>query len=230
MSTARQAARDRPGWYSRRDVVTHVVWDWNGTLLDDVTACLDALNSLLVERRLPALDRASYRARFGFPVRDFYSGLGFDFVAEDFLALSREFLARYRARLAPTGLQRGALETMADLGARGLGQVVLSAMEVGLLGTMLAEYRVRPHLADFFGLPDEQSSSKTARGVEMMRELALHPAQVVIVGDTLHDVETARAIGCRCVLFSGGHQSRDRFPHDEVTVIDDLGDLRRALA
>ena len=47
----------------------HVIWDWNGTLVDDVAATLAAVNRMLSARGMPALDIVRYREVFDFPVR-----------------------------------------------------------------------------------------------------------------------------------------------------------------
>lgn len=48
-----------------------ILWDWNGTLLDDVTLCVDALNRLLARYGYPQrYDHDQYRAIFGFPYRN----------------------------------------------------------------------------------------------------------------------------------------------------------------
>ena len=58
---------------------THVIWDWNGTLLDDATACVAAINALLERRLLPQVTHQQYLDIFDFPVRNYYLQLGFDF-------------------------------------------------------------------------------------------------------------------------------------------------------
>ncbi len=206
-------------------MIRHIIWDWNGTLLDDVDCCVDTLNVLLAARGMPAVSRDMYRARFGFPVKDFYLGLGFDFGAEDFGALSHEFIADYRVRVAASQLGAGALALLRDLQAGGIGHVVLSAMERTLLGDMLQDYGVRPLLKAFHGTADLRAGSKVEVGVAAMRELGFSPDEVLLVGDTLHDHETAQTIGCRCVLFSGGHQSRERLTAAGVDVVDSLAEV-----
>ena len=57
-----------------------VLWDWNGTLLDDVALCVDALNRLLRIYHYPQqYSLAQYREIFGFPIEDYYIRAGFDF-------------------------------------------------------------------------------------------------------------------------------------------------------
>ena len=70
---------------------SHVIWDWNGTLLDDVWLCVDIINAMLGRRGVPALDRERYRRIFDFPVPIYYERAGFDFSRETFAAAADEF-------------------------------------------------------------------------------------------------------------------------------------------
>ena len=58
---------------------THVLWDFNGTVYDDMEACLRSVNEMLSERGLPVLSAEAYREVFDFPVKDYYAKIGFDF-------------------------------------------------------------------------------------------------------------------------------------------------------
>jgi phosphoglycolate phosphatase len=206
-------------------MVRTVIWDWNGTLLDDVDCCVSTLNALRLRRRMATLDREEYRRRFGFPVRAFYEEIGFDFVAEDFAALSRDFIAEYRSRAAEMQVAPGARETLQRLGDRGIRHIVVSAMEARLLADMLDGHGLKPLLASHHGRPDHSAGSKVQLGADAVRQLALDPAAVVVVGDTLHDHELAQAIGCRAVLYAGGHQTRERLSVAGAPVIDRLSQL-----
>lgn len=75
---------------------THIIWDWNGTLLDDVARCMAVINAMLEKRGLPALASVdAYRSVFGFPVRDYYRRVGFDFGKEAFETLAAEYIELY---------------------------------------------------------------------------------------------------------------------------------------
>jgi phosphoglycolate phosphatase len=206
-------------------MIRTVIWDWNGTLLDDVDSCVATLNVLRRTRGLLPLSREEYRARFGFPVRAFYESIGFDFSSHDYAALSRDFIAEYRGRAAEMRVTDDARGTLARLAEKGVVHVVVSAMEAGLLGEMLDEHGVRPALRGFFGTRDHGAGSKVGLGLEAMRHAAADPATAVVVGDTLHDLELAQAIGCRAVLFAGGHQERRRLERTGVPVIDRFVEL-----
>ena len=206
-------------------MVRTVIWDWNGTLLDDVDCCLSTLNALRLRRRMAALDREEYRRRFGFPVRAFYEEIGFDFTAEDFASLSRDFIAEYQRRAAEMSVTRHARETLLRLSARGVQHLVISAMEARLLGDMLASHDLHTLVAGHHGRPDHSAGSKVELGADVVRRLALDPRSVVVVGDTLHDHELAQAIGCPAVLYAGGHQTRERLSVAGAPVIDSLHEL-----
>jgi phosphoglycolate phosphatase len=203
-------------------MIRHIIWDWNGTLLDDVDSCVDVLNGMLQRRGLREVTRKYYKERFGFPVKPFYEGLGFDVSEAAFLALSNEFIAQYKSVLAGVDLHDGALDVIASLGDLLEGQVVVSAMEHSLLGTMLKDYGVMPHLRTHQGTKDLQAGSKVDVGVALVRTLDLNPREVLLIGDTAHDLELAEAIGCACALHVGGHQARERLQATGCDIVDDL--------
>ncbi len=62
----------------------HVIWDWNGTLLDDVHLTIEIMGGMLGRRGLPPFDMQRYHAVFGFPVRDFFLRVGLELVREAF--------------------------------------------------------------------------------------------------------------------------------------------------
>ena len=190
--------------------IRHVIWDWNGTLLNDVDGCVDVLNGLLKRRGLPDVTRELYRQRFGFPVRPFYEHLGFDVSEVAFEALSHEFIGAYKSVLHQVRLHADALEVIAELNTCLDGQLVVSAMEHNMLGLMLQDYGVMPLLSGHQGTPNMQAGSKVDVGVAKVRAMGLQAEELLLVGDTEHDLELARALGCACVLHAGGHQTHER--------------------
>jgi phosphoglycolate phosphatase len=55
-----------------------IIWDWNGTLLNDVKECLQIINKSLHKRNLPALNLPRYLEKFQFPVKKYYEAIGFN--------------------------------------------------------------------------------------------------------------------------------------------------------
>ena len=88
---------------------THVIWDFNGTILDDVDLCIDCVNRMLRDRAMPSIpDRAYYRGIMGFPIEDYYRALGFNFEKEDYhRVLAPEWVGYYLAGEGSCGLMPG---------------------------------------------------------------------------------------------------------------------------
>ena len=204
--------------------IQHVLWDWNGTLLDDTLASVNAINTLLARRGLDGIDMTRYRATFGFPVIDFYRQLNFPLERENWDSLAREFHDLFLTEPS-LRLQDGARDVLAQVRRRGLPQSVLSASEQGLLTRMLTDFGIQPYFAEVFGVDNFHGQSKLALGQNLLRKLALPPGQVLLVGDTLHDAEVAQALGIRCVLVAQGHQSVPRLEQAGVPIVADLAGL-----
>jgi len=191
-------------------MIRHIIWDWNGTLLDDVETCVGAINRMLECRDLPCIDTDTYRRIFDFPVISYYEQLGFDLGREDWDAVAVEFHTHY-AELARTArLRDGVGEVLESLGAAIGGMSVLSACEQSILERMLTEHGIRQHFLQVSGLDNLHAASKLANGKRLLRVLNLAPEELVLIGDTNHDHEVATALGIRCLLLAGGHQAQSR--------------------
>ena len=111
----------------------NVVWDWNGTLLNDVKVGVNTLNDMLGRRGLPLLSVEDYKEKFGFPVIDFYDRVGFDMEKESFHELSVDFVETYDKYAGEVGLNEGVREVLAGIQQTGVKQYVLSALREDLL-------------------------------------------------------------------------------------------------
>jgi phosphoglycolate phosphatase len=209
--------------------LTHLVWDWNGTLLDDIDACVRTLNDLLAARRMPATTLEQYRDVFGFPVHDAYLALGFDLEHENWDDICREFHDAYDIHSRASRIRTGIPAVLAAGRERGLPMWVLSASETSLLTRMMTTHAVTGWFKGVFGLSDWHARSKLDAGRELMKTLACEPADVLLIGDTLHDHEVATALGCRCLLMEGGHQSRRRIEAAGCPVISGPADILSAI-
>ena len=73
----------------------HIIWDWNGTLLNDGWLFVDVMNSILTRRGMDTITLEKYREIFGFPVKDYYLKLGFNLKKEPFEKSGLEFIKGY---------------------------------------------------------------------------------------------------------------------------------------
>jgi phosphoglycolate phosphatase len=124
----------------------HIIWDWNGTLLDDLDLCVGIIGELLAEHGLEPIDRATYLEGFRFPVIDYYRELGFDFDRASFAELTKGFISRYAAKAASVGLFDGAVATLAALKERGAKCSVLSAAHEKDLVALLRHHGILDYL------------------------------------------------------------------------------------
>ena len=193
----------------------YLLWDWNGTLLDDTRACIDALNIMLARRGLPAIGLDYYRAHFSFPVRPFYASLGVRLELEDWDRLAQEYHDAYHAQpMALNGETLSSLELARSLGCR---QAIISALRQDMLDRATARFGVAPYMEHVFGADNLDGGSKLARARELLAAILPRPGTrtsppppIVLIGDSLHDKEVADGLGVKCVLFSGGGHSRAR--------------------
>jgi len=204
------------------DTLKHIIWDWNGTLLDDTLASVHAINTMLTRRGLACLDVTYYREVFGFPVIDFYRTINFPLERENWNSVAREFHDLFLAEPS-LRLHDGACDVLEHVQQHGLPQSILSASEQGILDNLLDGFGIRAYFTEVFGVDNMHGVSKMELGRSLLQKLALSPEHVLLIGDTLHDAEVAQALGIQCVLVAQGHQSMPRLKQAGVPVFENLG-------
>lgn len=202
----------------------HIIWDWNGTLLDDAQAGVNAINAMLAARGLPQIDIPYYREVFGFPVINFYRAIGFDIEQENWDAVAHEFHDLFLSDPS-LRLHDHATSALARFQQAGIGQSVLSASEQSILSAMLADYGVARFFDGIFGVDNLYGHSKLEVGRALLMRLGQPPAAVLMIGDSLHDHEVAEALGVRCLLIAQGHQSYARLARSGAPVLHSLADV-----
>lgn len=206
-----------------------IIWDFNGTILDDVGIGIESINTLLKRRGYGEISSTEeYRESFGFPIIDWYKKLGFDFSAEDYDAVANEWLAEYLSREKNAPLCLGALEVMQFFCEKGVRQVIISASEQGMLKRQIKALGVEKYFDEIVGKNDIYASGKSGIAKEWRKN---NPGEMLFIGDTDHDLETAEAIGADCVLVACGHQSFGRLAslakssETNVTVVERMSDV-----
>jgi len=200
----------------------HIIWDWNGTLLDDLAASIAAINHILVSRGLSPVTREHYLAHFGFPVRDYYNlvGLPKDISPREWQDIAEKF---HRHLLAePSQLFPDVRATLEHCARADIPQSVLSALHQPLLDKLLRQHNIAHFFQHIRGVDDLHGSSKLKAGRALLQQIALPPEKILLVGDTLHDAEVARELGVRCVLVTRGHQHPSRLATAGVPLFPSL--------
>lgn len=200
---------------------TDILWDYNGTILDDVEIGIAATNVLLRKRNLKTIDSVeAYHSVFGFPVIDYYARLGFDFDKESFDAISIEWVEEYSARFPMCQLRHGVLEVIERIARTELRQSIISASDDSMLKEQLLSLGINSYFDGIYGIEGVKAESKTHIAREWRRK---NPdAKALFIGDTLHDLDAANAAGADCVLVCGGHQSKQALLRAGVPVVENV--------
>ena len=203
---------------------THIIWDFNGTILDDVSIGIESVNVLLRKREIKEISGIEeYRKVFGFPIVDYYKRIGFDFNKEAFSDVAVEWVNEYMSRVTMAKTNNGVEEVLRRVKEKGLEQVLISATEINMLKMQLEMLGIAHLFDEVYGLDNIHAQNKTA--VALLWKEKYPDAKALFVGDTDHDFETALAIGADCVLYCGGHQLEKTLYLLGCHVIHDFSEL-----
>jgi len=184
----------------------HVIWDWNGTVLNDVDHSIATINQVLVKRKIESIDHDRYKKIFEFPVINYYKTLGFDFSIEPFEDICHEIIDLYMSGFKSCPLIPGAKEILSNLNQKGLNQSILSASDQESLDDMINHFELESYFSFVFGIEDKLASSKIHRGLDLIQASNINPDDTVLIGDTSHDLEVGEHLGVDVLLVGHGHQ------------------------
>jgi phosphoglycolate phosphatase len=202
-----------------------IIWDWNGTLLNDTDICVSCMNRVLEKRGLELLDVPRYREIFTFPVIDYYLKAGLDLNKEAFEIPAMEFIKLYHESLHSADLFPCVKDVLKSFKNRDYYQAVLSAMEHESLEASLKDKGVFPYFDIITGINDHYAHSKLEIGKELMGAIHFKRSEMLLIGDSLHDLEVANELGIECVLVANGHQSYERLSERAPTVLRELSEV-----
>jgi phosphoglycolate phosphatase-like HAD superfamily hydrolase len=181
----------------------HLVWDWNGTLLDDLSLVVAATNVAFASAGGPTVTADEHRVRFRRPIIDYYAEmLGRAIDTEAFGTLDRIFHDAYRAGLTSCAL---AEDAVAAIAAWPGSQSLLSMWFHDELVPTVHTYGLTPHFTRVDGLRATVGGGHKAEWLEKhLAELGISGDSVVLIGDSIDDAHAAESVGARCVLYTGG--------------------------
>ncbi len=182
-----------------------VVWDWNGTILNDVEYNLGIVNTLMQNRGMKPITLDVYRAAFKMPIKNFYTDIGFDLKKENFVNLAAEYNALYKSGFSRIPLTEGVLEVLEHFYQKGIHQYIVSASEQHSLNAQVNEKKLEKFFTQVLGNDDYSVVSKTDKARELKKRIG-SGTSILFVGDMDHDFEAAHAMGADCVLYKNGHQ------------------------
>ena len=203
----------------------HVIWDWNGTILNDAELSLELINGLLKERNKKVLTLDEYKKVFTIPVKNYYSALGFDFEKELFEIVGKKWMDEYERRKFECNIYNGITDVLEKIKQLQIGQSILSAYSQHTLEEMANYFGLKKYFEHIVGLDNIYAAGKLHLGQMLIKKLGNGKGETLMIGDTLHDYEVAQEIGADCILLSCGHQDKERLLATECKVIDDIKEL-----
>ena len=200
----------------------HVIWDFNGTVLDDMQVGIDSVNEMLKKRGLRELSGLEeYRAAFDFPVEDYYRRLGFDFEKEDYTTcLAPLWVSLYEQNEWRAPLFAGVEPLARALRARGVRQSILSASESSMMKAQLQARGALDWFDEIWG--NDRIHAYGKKGLAAAWRDAHREARALVIGDTTHDFVAAQVMGADCILVAAGHHSYEKLACCGVPVVQDL--------
>jgi phosphoglycolate phosphatase-like HAD superfamily hydrolase len=203
--------------------VAHLVWDWNGTLLDDLTLVVTATNASLASVGGPSVTADEHRRDFRRPVSAYYEYvLGRSLTEAEFATLDRAFHDAYRDGLAETGLTVDALAAMTAWAGT---QSLLSMWFHHELVPLVTEHGLHSRLLRVDGLRDALGGGFKAPHLRShLDALGLKGPDCVLVGDSIDDAHAAQDVGAAVILYAGGFTDPQRLHDTGLPVVTTLLD------
>ena len=205
----------------------YVVFDFNGTILDDVMVGLKAENVCIktfLNRSPLTLDE--YLHVFTFPVKSYYEKIGFNWndgytyeeVGDLWFKMYREFRNEYKVF---DGVEQMLIKNH-ELGNK---NILLSASSLVELKVQLEELGISQYFDEVLGIDNIYAESKVEIAVKWIQ--GKNPDDCMFIGDSLHDLESAKAMGIKnCVLVAKGHQAKDILVKEWDNVVDDIREVK----
>jgi phosphoglycolate phosphatase-like HAD superfamily hydrolase len=200
---------------------THLVWDWNGTLLDDLSLVVEATNQAFAAVGGRSVDSDEHRRTFRRPVAEFYAEILERAVdAEEFGRLDRIFHDAYRLGLTTTTLAADAMHALKSwTGSQSLlsmwfhSELVPAVDTYGLTGVFTRVDGLRTEIGG------DLKAGHLARHLD---ELGVPGDRAVLIGDSLDDALAAESVGAAAVLYTGGFTHPTRLRASGRPVADTL--------
>ncbi|TDB86005.1 HAD family hydrolase [Micromonospora fluostatini] len=187
----------------------HLVWDWNGTLLNDLSLVVTATNAAFASVGGPVVSTEEHRVRFRRPVADYYADvLGRAVDEEAFGRLDRIFHDAYRAGLTTCELAEDAVTAMSAWPG---SQSLLSMWFHEELVPAVHTYGLTGRFARVDGSRAVVGGDRKAESLARhLADLSVDGGRVVLIGDSLDDADAAESVGGRAVLYTGGFTDPER--------------------
>lgn len=198
-------------------MITHVVFDFDGTLVDSKAAAIAAYNELAEKNRYGKLTADNLEALRGLSIRERCAQLGVPPYKLPWLVV--QVLRNYRKGVHSIEFNEGIPELLKALRARGLKLIVLSSNQEENIRAFLRRHSAEDWVEGFYcgrGL-----FGKAGLLRELLKRTGLQREQLVYVGDEHRDVEACKEVGVKVIAVRWGFDADVRLRQAEPNYIAD---------
>lgn len=197
-----------------------VVWDWNGTLVNDLTHTHSVIASILAEEGLNPITVDQYKQHFGFPIANYYASIGLPYTGEEFDRVAQKFIQGYQNVLKEIALFEDTLELLETVKNLNVSQYVLSAANIDHLRDQLNLFSISHYFKDISGANDVYAHGKIGQA-KIMKDYFKSAGykKGVYVGDTDHDFEVSQVLGFDFCFSAQGHQHIEKLQGTPISYV-----------
>lgn len=207
----------------RRAEITHVAWDWNGTLFDDVGALIDSTIEAFEATGLPPVTAERYRRLHTQPIDEFYDRLiGAPQSPSSRRALHAAFHAAYARRRPFLSLSADTDAALGAVAELGMSQSVLSMHPHDRLISLIDRFGIADRFTRIDGQRGPDTGYKSGHLAAHLERLGVDGDNALVVGDSVDDAVAAREVGTRCVLYASGLHAAEVLADQGVPVVTSL--------
>lgn len=202
----------------------YIIWDWNGTIIDDVGIALAAVNDMLETKGRRLIDLEEYRRAMDTPILRFYEQF-FNMEETSFPWIAERFQEYYASCRDTLSLHEGVEAALGQLHEKGCRQIVLSSSATSIIQDYAMLFGVQKYFEAILGADNLLSTGKIERAVAYFQSQQIPRQDIVLIGDTVHDYDVAQALGVDCILLSYGHQDKESLQACGCPVYDTLAEI-----
>lgn len=207
-------------------MLQNIIFDFNGTLLDDGYLCYKIEDEIFKELNCCNITFEDYLKLFDHPVTTYYKNIGIDENKFNYDQISSEFFYQYNKRWSKeASLFEGVVETLLFLRINQYKVYILSATEINLLKEQLNKLGIIDYFDELVASNNNDAKGKKEYGLEFIKSHNFDKSNTIIIGDTVHDFEASEYFDINCLLFSKGHNHKDRLISTGAPVVDSYKEI-----
>lgn len=203
----------------------YIIYDFNGTVFDDVDICVECENETIKHFNLnrEPLTKEEYLNIFTFPVKEYYHRVGFDFIEHSYEEIGDYWFKLYSKKQANCKVFDGVEEMLIKSHELGYKNILLSVSSLEELKKQIKQFGIDKYFDEVLGIDNIYANSKVDIGLKWIKDK--DPSDCLMIGDSLHDKDVADAMKVKCILVSRGHQAKDILLKNTDLVVDDIREI-----